>query len=148
MARKRPLKTERFRYTTENQRGFTFAEMLAAMLFMAIVIPVAVEGLIVANRSGVAAYRTRIAAQLADRLLTELIVTDEWRYADNSGTFGEMWPEYQWILENEEWGEDSLRLVTVVVLFGVQDREYNVSLSALVDETIPEETEEETEEET
>ena len=45
--------------------AFTFAEVLAALLFMAIVIPVAMQGVQVANRAGVAAQRKTVAIQLA-----------------------------------------------------------------------------------
>ena len=61
-----------------DKRGFTLAETLAAMLFMAIVIPVAVRGVMLANRAGVVAERKRVAAELADRLLVETIVTQQW----------------------------------------------------------------------
>ncbi|MFH1742608.1 MAG: type II secretion system protein [bacterium] len=119
---------------TAHRPGFTFVEMLAAMVFVAIVIPVAIQGLTVANRAGVLADRKRVAGQLADRILTELTITDEWKYASNEGDFGEEWPGYRWVFEEEAWEEDTLRLVTVWVLFYVQDREYGVRMSTLVEE--------------
>ena len=115
-------------------RGFTFAELLAAMLFMAIVLPVAIHALTVASRAGTVADRKRAAAQLADRLLNEMVVTGDWRDADPEGDFGEEWPEYRWMLENEVWTEDTMREISVTVLFKVQEREYRVSLSTLAEE--------------
>ena len=38
---------------TSRNRAFTLAEVLAALLFMAIVIPVALHGMSVASRAGV-----------------------------------------------------------------------------------------------
>ena len=73
--------------TRKDSRGFTLVETLAAMLFMAIVIPVAVRGVMLANRAGVVAERTRVAAQLADTLLTETVVTESWRYGAQEGDF-------------------------------------------------------------
>jgi len=116
------------------QRGFTFVEILAAMLFMAIVIPVTVEGIMIANRAGVAAERKRVAAGLADMLLTEKVVTEEWRDGEQQGDFGEDWPEYNWVLRNETWEEEGMRLISVEVQFLVQGRDYSVSLSTLVEE--------------
>lgn len=123
-----------------HRRGFTFIETLAAMLFMAIVLPVAIQGLMIANRAGVVAQRKRVAAQLADRRLTEVVMDESWRYGEQEGDFGEDWPEYRWLLQDEAWEEDTMRVITVEVLFPVQDREYVVSLSTLVEEE--EETEE------
>jgi len=120
--------------TRKGSRGFTLVETLAAMLFMAIVIPVAVRGVMLANRAGVVAERTRVAAQLADTLLTETVVTESWRYGAQEGDFEEEWPGYRWILDTEAWEEDAMRLVRVEVLYDVQDREYSVRLSTLAEE--------------
>ena len=122
-------------FSAGNRRGFTFAELLAAMLFLAIVIPVAVHALTVANRAGTLADRKRIAAQLANRQLTEAVVTDAWRDAEQEGDFGEDWPGYKWKMAEEAWEEDTLRLLTVTVFYTVQQREYSVRLSTLVEET-------------
>lgn len=105
------------------------------MLFVAIVIPVAIHGLVVANRAGVVADRTRVASQLAESLLTEFSITDGWRDADNAGDFGQDWPGYRWVFGDEAWGEDTMRLISIAVVFTVQDREYSVRLSTLVDDT-------------
>ena len=105
------------------------------MIFMAIVIPVVIHALTVANRAGVVADRKRVAAQLANRWLNEWVVTDDWRDADSEGDFGEDWPGYRWILENEVWEDDTMRKVTVTVLFEVQHQEHRVNLSTLVEET-------------
>ena len=120
--------------TRRGSRGFTLVETLAAMLFMGIVIPVAVRGVMLANRAGVVAERTRVASQLADTLLTEAVVTESWRYGAQDGEFEEEWPGYRWILDTEAWEEDAMRLVRVEVLYDVQDREYSVRLSTLAKE--------------
>ena len=122
------------RFSAGKSRGFTLVEMLAAMLFVAIVIPAAARGLILANRAGVVAERTRVAAELADYLLTEAIVTESWMDGYQEGDFGEEWPEYRWVLEDDSWDEDTMRVVSVEVLFNVQETEYEVRLSTLVEE--------------
>ena len=91
--------------------GFTLAEVLAGMLFTAIVIPATVHGLLVANRAGVCACRTRTAVQLADQQLTETVLTDEWRAGETEGDFGEEYPGFRWVLTDEAWEEDAMRLV-------------------------------------
>lgn len=122
------------RFSVGSSRGFTLVEMLAAMLFVAIVIPAAARGLILANRAGVVAERKRVASELADYLLTETIVTEAWMDGYQEGDFGEEWPGYRWVLEDESWDEDTMRVVSVEVLFNVQETEYAVRLSTLVEE--------------
>jgi len=119
---------------TLDDRGFTFAEALAAIVFTAIVIPVALQGLSLAERAGVAAQRMRIAAQLAEQKLNETIVMDTWRDGNKQGDFGIEWPGYRWMLEQETWNLDAMQLVTLTVFFEAQNHEYRVSLSTLVDE--------------
>ena len=115
--------------------GFTFAEVLAALVIMAIVVPVAIEGLRIGNRAGVVALRKGVAVQLADSLLNELIVTGNWRDSAQNGNFGEEWTGYRWRLLNEAWGKDALRMLSIQVIYQVQNREYTVQLSTLVPPT-------------
>src|SRR5208337_3553755 len=69
--------------------AFTLAEVLAAMLFLAIVIPAAVEALHVASLAGDVAARKGVAARLADRVLNESLVTTNWNTGTQSGTVTE-----------------------------------------------------------
>ena len=116
--------------------GFTLAEVLAALLFMAIVIPVAVQGLRVASRAGTVAERKAVAARLADSKLNELIVTGQWQSSAQKGTIQEGWQSYSWSLQSEPWSEDgTMRLVTVQVSVPVQGQDYDVQVSTLVDAT-------------
>jgi len=120
---------------TRQRKGLTFAELLAAMVFVAIVIPVIVRGLTLANRAGAVSEKKRVAVQLADRLLTEMIVTGQWRTSQSTGDFGQAWPGFRWSLDGQGWGEDTMREVSVEVFFEVQGREYSVCLSTLAEET-------------
>jgi len=105
------------------------------MLFMAIVLPAIVEGMALASRAGVAAQRGREAAQLADRILTEMVVSGEWQQGDQDGDFEPDYPGYSWKLTTDDWTEDAMRVLTVEVTFTVQGRASSVRLSTLVSET-------------
>ena len=116
--------------------GFTLAEVLAALAFMAIVIPVALQGLRIASRAGIVAERKATGARLAERKLNELIVTGQWQSAASKGTIQEGLQNYSWRLQSEPWVEDSaMRLVTVYVTVPVQGQDYDVPVSTLVDAT-------------
>lgn len=148
---------------TINFRAFTLAETLVAMLFMAIVIPAAIQGVSIANRAGVVARHKREAAHLAERLLNETIVTNQlpnedsltfddtsWMLEEHQGEFEEA-PNYRWELWGEPWGEDylflseeteiTLHLITAEVFFTAQGQEYSVRLSTIVEEAEEEEEE-------
>lgn len=113
--------------------AFTLAEVLAALAFMAIVIPVAVEGLRIANLAGQVSQRKAAAMRVAERVLNETIVTGQMRASAQNGTTQEGFQEYRWSLRTEPWPEGAMRLVTVQVIFPVQGRDYDVHLSTLVD---------------
>ena len=64
--------------------AFTLIEVLAALVFMAVVIPVAVEGLRVASRAGEVGRRKAVAGRIAESMLNELIVTGQLRSGTSS----------------------------------------------------------------
>ena len=115
--------------------GFTLAEVLAALLFMSIVIPVAVEGLRVASLAGLVGERKTTAARVAERVLNESLVTGTWQSASPGGIVVEGAQSYRWSLRAGPWDKDTLRVVTVQVTFAVQGRDYDVRLSTLADST-------------
>jgi type II secretory pathway pseudopilin PulG len=126
----------RFKPTTCSPRaarpaGFTLAEVLAALLFMAIVIPVTVEGVRIASRVGQVGERKAAAARVADRILNELLVTGQVQTGAQSGRLEEGNREYAWTMLSEPWTADAMNLVTVSVRFTVQGQDFSVALSTL-----------------
>ena len=117
------------------RRGFTLAEALAALAFLAIVIPVAVQGLQVASQAGEVAQRKGLAAQAAERLLNELVVTRQWQSASGGGTVQEGKFSFRWQSRSDAWLKDAMKRVTVTVLYSVRGQDYEVRLSTLVDAT-------------
>ena len=115
--------------------AFTLAEVLAALMFMAIVIPVAVEGLRIANLSGQVSQRKAAAARMAERLLNELVLTGQWQRSSPHGVEYEGPCQFDWQMRVEPWSLGVLRLLTVQVNYLVQGRNYDVRLSTLVDAT-------------
>jgi hypothetical protein len=131
--------------------GFTLAEVLAALLFMAIVIPVSVQGLRVASLAGVVSQRKCEAARVAERILSEYIITTNWNTSAQNGTTVEGIREYRWTLRTDPWNQTMtnvlglsqgaanlsttsmgmLNLLTVEVTYPVQGQDYAVRLSTL-----------------
>jgi general secretion pathway protein I len=117
--------------------AFTLAEVLAALLFMAIVIPAAIEGMHIASLAGTVAERKGEAARVAQRLLTENLVTTNYNQAAQSGNLTEGQRQFRYTLQNDPWNQDPsqnvIRLLSVEVFFTAQNREYSVRMSTLVD---------------
>jgi prepilin-type N-terminal cleavage/methylation domain-containing protein len=138
-----------------HRAGFTLAEVLVALAFMAIVIPVAVRGLQIANRAGVVAQRKAIAARVGERVINEIVVARQWNQGTQSGT--EMAGPYpfRWTLHNQPWNQvsasqtttsitginqsvvsaNNIHELSVDVVFSVQSQDYSVHLSTLIDTT-------------
>ena len=112
--------------------AFTLVEVLAAMMLMAIVIPVAIEALHVASNAGAVAARKAEAARVAEQVLNESIVTANWSQSNQSGTVLANGQQFTWTLRNERWPTDVMQLLTAEVTFVAQDRSCLVRLSTLV----------------
>ncbi len=104
--------------------AFTLAEVLAALLFMAIVIPVALEGLRIASLAGQVGERKAVAARVAERVLNELALTGALPGGNNNGSLTEGPHEYRWTVESAAWPEGTMQLTTFKVMYQVQGRCY------------------------
>lgn len=113
-------------------RAFTLVEVLAALLMMAIIIPVAMEGMSVSSRAGVLGQRKATAMRVGERMLNELIVEGQADQNSTSGNVVEGDTNYPWSMRSENWPEDPMLHVTVTVTFTVQGNSYDVSVSTLV----------------
>jgi type II secretory pathway pseudopilin PulG len=117
--------------------AFTLAEVLAALVFMAIVIPVALEAMHVASRAGTVAARKGEAARVAQRLLAETLVTTNWSASVQSGTLTESQREFDWTMHSDPWSQDPsqnvIRQLSVEVKFTAQNQPYSVRMTTLVD---------------
>ena len=116
--------------------AFTLAEVLVALLLMAILIPVAMDGVRLASLAGELSARKATAARIAERVLNELVVTRQWQQTTQSGTTQEGSREFRWSMRLEPWNVAPLSLVTVQVNFPVQGKDYEVHLSTVVDTTV------------
>jgi Tfp pilus assembly protein PilV len=122
----------------KNRAAFTLAEVLAAMLFLAIVIPVAVEALHVSSLAGEVAARKGAAARIADRILNESLVMTNWSSGAQNGTVSEGALDFRWTLTCQNWPQDSMQMLTTEVKFLAQGKDYSVKLSTLASsQTLP-----------
>ncbi|MEY4325336.1 MAG: hypothetical protein RIS24_1507 [Verrucomicrobiota bacterium] len=123
----------KFARVSNNRRraGYTLAETLAALLFLAIVIPAVVEALHVAGRAGTVSIRRAVAARIAERMLTEATLYTNLSSTAQSGTQVEGAVDYQWTVTRENWVQSNLPQLTAEVRFLTQGQESLVRLSTL-----------------
>jgi type II secretory pathway pseudopilin PulG len=113
--------------------AFTLVEVLAAMAFMAILVPVLVSALSTANRGAITAERAAVAAQLAENKLNEALIQGTWSSGARTGDFGDEWPGYTWEIQSTNWTELSeFTELTLLVHYQVQGQDRSVDLSTLV----------------
>jgi prepilin-type N-terminal cleavage/methylation domain-containing protein len=121
--------------TKRHRSGFTLIEVLAALMFMVIVIPVTMEGLRIASAAGEVGQRKMIAARIGNKVLNELKVAGTLYNSSQTGNVVEHGLDFRWAVKCQAWKEDThtqMFEATVTVTFLAQGRDYNVSLSTLV----------------
>jgi prepilin-type N-terminal cleavage/methylation domain-containing protein len=130
---KRKTRTANSRHPSHVTRhsAFTLAEVLAAMLLLAIVIPAAIEALHVSSLAGEVAARKGAAARIADRILNESLVMTNWNSGVQSGTIQEGVLDFHWTLTSRAWPQDAMQLLTAEVTYQAQGRDFSVKLSTL-----------------
>jgi len=115
--------------------GFTMAEVLAALLLLAIVIPVALEGLRVASMAGEVGQRKMIAARIGNKVMNELKVTSQLENTGQTGVVQDHGISYRWTVKNQAWSEDTasqMIMATLTVSFTAQGKKFDVNVSTLV----------------
>lgn len=114
--------------------GFTFPEVLAAMVFMAIVIPVAIQGIRIAGEAATVAERKIKAARLAESALNEYVVSGRNTTSSRLMNKNDPWRDYSVSLKTARWPVDDMALATATVSFNVRNKEYLVEVSRLIKE--------------
>ena len=113
-------------------RGFTFIELLATVVLIGIIMPVAMGSISLCTRLGGQSRRQIEAACLANTKLTELRVTGDWENGNQRGEFEEQWSDYQWRATVVGWTDTTMRQLDVTVTWLSQGKQRSVTLSTLI----------------
>ena len=105
--------------------------MLATLVLVGIVLPVAMYGLTLSLQAASRARHTTEAGQLAEAKLNELLVLRDSTVLTGSGDFGEDWPEYRWTSDFVA-ADYNLYEVTVTVLWTERGQDRSVALTTLI----------------
>jgi prepilin-type N-terminal cleavage/methylation domain-containing protein len=112
--------------------GFTFIELLATVVLIAIIMPVAMRSIGLCTRLGGISRRQIEAASLARAKMTELTITGDWENGNQHGDFGDDWPGYEWKASVTNWTDTTVRQFDLTVLWESAGRQREVTLSTLV----------------
>jgi len=120
-------------YLAKNSsRGFTLLEILATFVLITIIIPVTMKGIGMVVRLADHSVQQVEACSLAENKLAELLVTQDYLNGAQTGDFSPEWPEYRWNVEVVEWGQASLKEITVNVFWEDVQQERMITLNTLV----------------
>src|SRR5690606_5518771 len=112
-------------------RGVTLMEVLATLLLVAIVLPVALEGVTISMQAAARARPQTEAAALAEMKLNEILAARSTSLLSGSGDFGVDYPDYRW--EITAVSQDlNLYEVTVIIRWTERGMERSYQLSSLV----------------
>lgn len=121
--------------TRENHRcpgGFTFIELLATVVLIGLIMPVAMRSIGLCTRVAGLSRKQVEAASLARMKLTELTVTRDWENGNQKGDFGTDWPGYQWKAMVSNWTDTLVRQLDLTVSWQSAGKERGVTFSTLV----------------
>lgn len=123
---------EPYSRTARAPRGFTFVELLATVVLIAAILPVAMRGIGLCTRLAGQSRRQLEAASLARMKVTDLVVSGDYLSGDQQGEFDETWAGYRWQAEVNAWTDDALQQLDVTVFWTAQSQERSLSLTTLV----------------
>jgi prepilin-type N-terminal cleavage/methylation domain-containing protein len=112
--------------------GFTFIELLATVVLISLIMPVAMRSIGLCTRMAGLARKQVEAASLAKMKLTELTVTGDWQNGNQKGDFGTDWPGYQWNALVTNWTDTSVRQLDLTVSWQLAGSQRKITLSTLV----------------
>jgi prepilin-type N-terminal cleavage/methylation domain-containing protein len=112
--------------------GFTFIELLATVVLIGLIMPVAMRSIGLCTRMAGQSRKQVEAASLAKMQLTELTVTGDWQNGNQKGDFGTDWPGYQWNALVTNWTDTSVRQLDLTVTWQSAGSQRKITLSTLV----------------
>ena len=115
---------------SSRSRGFTLVEVLATLLLLGIVVPVAMRGVSLATLASSHARRLSEASQLAESKLNELVVTGDWQYM-TSGDFAPDHPDFHWTTQTST-GDYSLTSLSLQVTWQERGQNRQYVLTTLI----------------
>lgn len=107
-------------------------ELLATIVLVALIIPVAMKGISIATTLAANSSRRLVAVNLAENRLAEILIDRQWLDGSQTGDFEDEYSSYRWQMNTSDRTEAGLKQVQVVVLWDHRGYEKSVYLTTLV----------------
>ncbi|HOJ39118.1 MAG TPA: type II secretion system protein [bacterium] len=115
-----------------SKRGFTLVEVLAALTFAAILLPVVMKGFSLASAVTAETRRREEALTLAQNLIAEIVSLNSLKNVEPEGDFSPEHPEYRWKVNFNQWDVAGVREIEVTVMWSARGQERKIVLTTLV----------------
>jgi type II secretion system protein I len=112
--------------------GMSLAEVLATIAIVAIVVPVAMQGVGIAASLASLTRQRAEACWLVESKLNELVLSGDWQTSALGGDFGPEWQGYQWQATVSDWEEPEVQQLEVAVKWRSRGQDREVKLDTLV----------------
>ena len=119
-------------HPTARCRAFTLVEILATLVLVAIILPVAMSGISLALSVADESRRQTEAASLAQTKIAEIVAEQQYQNTSLAGDFAPDRPEYRWVSQVTDWQGTTLKELDVQVFWNSKNRERSITLSTLV----------------
>ena len=113
-----------------SRHGFTLVEVLATLVLIGIILPVAQRGVSIALASASIAKHRAQAATLADSKLNQLLAEGQLNTANQSGDFMPEHPDYHWNVQTAQ-RDYGLTEVNLRVIWLERGQEHELVVSTL-----------------
>jgi len=113
-------------------RAFTLIEVMAAVLFVAIILPVAMKAISTSTSVISEAKNKRHATILAEYKMCEILLEESWTTGDESGDFGTEDERFTWVSQVAERESDDMSELSVSVYWQQKGYNRNVTVTTLV----------------
>ncbi len=113
-------------------KAFTLVEVMAAILFVAIILPVAMKTISTATSVISDAKNKRHATILAEHKMCEILLERSWTSGDEAGDFGAEEVAYTWASEILERESDDMSEISVRVYWQQKGYNKDVTITTLV----------------
>lgn len=125
------------RHRSRACRGFTFIEVVTTVAIVAVVLPIALNGISLATALGSQTRLRSQAATLARLKLDELAVDRTWQSGSLAGDFGAEQPEFRWSATVGDYDGGTLRQLDVDVAWEGRHGQQHVTMTTLVQSETP-----------
>lgn len=112
--------------------GFTLIEVMAAILFVAIILPTAMRGISLATSMISDASKSRLAVMLAEQKICEILLEDNLAASSQSGDFDGDYDGFNWSCTTEATDIASLTELNLTVTWRHREYERSLTLTTFV----------------